>query len=287
MAIGVISTAAYAALYLTLRSVMGSVVANAVALTVTAVANTAANRRVTFGVRRGGRASMLRDQAAGLAALGVALAITTVTANVLAVVAPHAGSSVRARRPRRCERVRDGRPLHPPQGLDRPRRAASHQPHHRTNQQPLVTTISPPTAEPRLTSRPRLLRWLARARGRDATWVLPATVGVLLLAARLYLVNLTVSGYANVYYSAAAWAASQDWSAWFFGSIDPSNFITVDKPPLATMVLGLSIRLFGLSSASILVPQALMGVASVGLLMATVRRTFGAPPAIIAGLVWP
>jgi putative flippase GtrA len=94
VAIGVISTAAYAALYLTLRSVMGSVAANAVALTVTAVANTAANRRVTFGVRRGGRASMLRDQAAGLAALGVALAITTVTADVLAVVAPHAGSSV-------------------------------------------------------------------------------------------------------------------------------------------------------------------------------------------------
>ena len=51
------------------------------------------------------------------------------------------------------------------------------------------------------------------------------------------------------------------------------------------MVLGLSVRLFGLSSASILVPQALMGVASVGLLMATVRRTFGAPASIMAGLV--
>jgi putative flippase GtrA len=94
VAIGVVSTAAYAALYLTLRSVMGSVAANALALTVTAVGNTAANRRVTFGVRGRGRGSMLRDQAAGLLALGVALAITTVAANVLAVVGPHAGSRV-------------------------------------------------------------------------------------------------------------------------------------------------------------------------------------------------
>ena len=69
------------------------------------------------------------------------------------------------------------------------------------------------------------------------------------------------------------------------GSIDPANFITVDKPPLATMVMGLSVRLFGLSSASILLPEALMGVATVGLVMATVRRTFGAPASVIAGLV--
>ena len=148
-----------------------------------------------------------------------------------------------------------------------------------------MTTISPPRAEPRSTRTLGLLRDRARARTGEAAWVLPATAGVLLLAAVLYVVNLTVSGYANVYYSGAAWAASQSWSAWFFGSVDPSNFITVDKPPLATMVMGLSVRLFGLSSASILLPQALMGVATVALLVATVRRTFGSPASIIAGLV--
>jgi 4-amino-4-deoxy-L-arabinose transferase-like glycosyltransferase len=151
-----------------------------------------------------------------------------------------------------------------------------------------MTTIAPPTAEPLaggLTDIhvPGLAR--ARARTRDAAWALPATAGVLVFAAVLYFWNLTVSGYANVYYSATAWAASQSWSAWFFGSIDPANFITVDKPPLATMVMGLSVRLFGLSSASILVPEALMGVATVALLMATVRRTFGPAASIIAGLV--
>ena len=122
-------------------------------------------------------------------------------------------------------------------------------------------------------------------RATALSWSLLAQLGVAGLAAGLYLVNLTVSGFANTYYSAAALAASQSWSAWFFGSIDASNFITVDKPPLATMVMGLSVRLFGLSSWSILVPEALMGVASVVLLMAIVRRTMGAPAAIVAGLV--
>jgi 4-amino-4-deoxy-L-arabinose transferase-like glycosyltransferase len=94
-----------------------------------------------------------------------------------------------------------------------------------------------------------------------------------------------VSGYANIYYAAAGFAASQSWSAWFFGSIDPANFITVDKPPLGTMLIGLSVRLFGLSSWSVLLPQALAGVATVGLLMAAVRRSFGSAEAVIAGLV--
>jgi 4-amino-4-deoxy-L-arabinose transferase-like glycosyltransferase len=105
------------------------------------------------------------------------------------------------------------------------------------------------------------------------------------LAAVLYLLNLTVSGFANTYYSMAAQAASLDWSAWFFGSLDPANFITVDKPPLATMVTGLSVRIFGLSPWSILLPQALAGVATVALLYVIVRRQFGPAAATIAGVV--
>ena len=83
----------------------------------------------------------------------------------------------------------------------------------------------------------------------------------------------------------AAQAASQSWSAWFFGSLDASSFITLDKPPLATMVMGLSVRLFGLSSWSILLPEALMGVAAVVVLFLAVRRSFGAAAATIAGAV--
>ena len=147
--------------------------------------------------------------------------------------------------------------------------------------------LSPRTAnlEPRPAAPGAAFLNRIRSRSRDAVWLLPGTLGVLVLTAVVYLWNLTISGYANTYYAAAALAGSQDWSAWFFGSVDASNFITIDKPPLATMVLGLSVRLFGLSSASILVPQALMGVASVAILMAIVRRTFGKAASLIAGIV--
>jgi len=135
---------------------------------------------------------------------------------------------------------------------------------------------------------PAFLAWLrqvARGRTADPFWARPALAGTALLAAALYLLNLTVSGYANTYYAAAALAASKSWSAWFFGSFDAANFITIDKPPLALWVMGLSVRLFGLSSWSILLPQALAGVATVVLLWLTVRRTFGPAAATIAAVV--
>jgi putative flippase GtrA len=88
VSIGIVSTAAYVVLYGGLRTVLTAVASNAIALFVTAVGNTAANRRLTFGVR--GRASMVRDQVAGLGAFAIALVITTGAVVALAVVAPHA-----------------------------------------------------------------------------------------------------------------------------------------------------------------------------------------------------
>jgi 4-amino-4-deoxy-L-arabinose transferase-like glycosyltransferase len=146
------------------------------------------------------------------------------------------------------------------------------------------------TAIPRTipTWRPRPLTGLrAFAQGwtDEPAWVRVAFVGVIALAALLYLWNLGVSGYANTYYSAAALAAGQSWSAFFFGSFDAANFITVDKPPAAIWLMGLSVRLLGLSSWSVLLPQALAGVATVGILFAAVRRSFGPVAAVVAGVV--
>ena len=95
----------------------------------------------------------------------------------------------------------------------------------------------------------------------------------------------SASGWANSYYSAAVQAATKSWKAFFFGSFDASNAITVDKPPAALWVMGLSARVFGLSSWSILVPEALMGVGTVALVTATVRRWFRPGAALLAGLV--
>jgi 4-amino-4-deoxy-L-arabinose transferase-like glycosyltransferase len=112
-----------------------------------------------------------------------------------------------------------------------------------------------------------------------------AMPGLAALAGVLYLVNLTVSGWANTYYALAAQAASQSWSALFFGSLDASGFITLDKPPLAILPMAIAVKLLGLSSFSILLPEALLGVGTVVVLYLAVRRSFGAPAAFLAGLV--
>jgi 4-amino-4-deoxy-L-arabinose transferase-like glycosyltransferase len=114
-------------------------------------------------------------------------------------------------------------------------------------------------------------------------WERPAFFGLLVATAVLYLVNLGVNGYANAFYSAAVQAGSQSWEAFFYGSSDAGNSITVDKPPAFLWVMELSVRLFGLDSWAILVPEALMGVGTVALLYVIVRRRFSAGAALVAG----
>jgi 4-amino-4-deoxy-L-arabinose transferase-like glycosyltransferase len=97
-------------------------------------------------------------------------------------------------------------------------------------------------------------------------------VGVAALAAVLYLYNLSVNGLGNPYYAAAVKSGSVSWKAFFFGSLDPGSFITVDKPPAAFWVQAISVRLFGYSSWSLLVPEALAGVAAVAVTYHLARR---------------
>ncbi|MGV9478697.1 ArnT family glycosyltransferase [Gordonia aichiensis] len=110
-----------------------------------------------------------------------------------------------------------------------------------------------------------------------------ALTALLAGTAVLYLWNITINGNANTFYAGAAWAGSRNWKAVLFGSVDPSNFITVDKPPLSQWVMGVSGQVFGYSSASMLIPEAAMGVASVALLYATVARISGRTAGLIAG----
>ncbi|MFD5094755.1 ArnT family glycosyltransferase [Amycolatopsis thailandensis] len=125
----------------------------------------------------------------------------------------------------------------------------------------------------------------ARGRPDGPRWVRPSLAALLLATAVLYLWNLGESGWANAFYSAAAQAGSLSWKALFFGSSDAANAITVDKTPAALWVMSLSTRLFGVNAWSILVPQALMGIGSVALLFAAVRRTSGPAAGLLAGAV--
>ncbi|MGW8326808.1 ArnT family glycosyltransferase [Streptomyces sp. NPDC055897] len=126
---------------------------------------------------------------------------------------------------------------------------------------------------------------LWRGRPDDPAWARPALLALLAVTCAAYLWNLSASGYANSFYSAAVQAGSQSWKAFFFGSLDAANAITVDKPPAALWPMALSVRLFGLGSWQILLPQVLMGVGTVAVLYAAVRRRFSPAAGLISGAV--
>ncbi len=124
---------------------------------------------------------------------------------------------------------------------------------------------------------------LVRGRADAAAWERPSLIGLLLGTLVLYVWNLDANGWGNSFYAAAVQAGSEDWTAFFYGSSDAANSITVDKPPASLWVMALSVRLFGLSTWSILLPEVIMGVVTVALVYATVRRHFSAQTALIAG----
>ncbi|MGW2341995.1 ArnT family glycosyltransferase [Streptomyces sp. NPDC001661] len=141
---------------------------------------------------------------------------------------------------------------------------------------------SPPPGAGHGRPKEKFLKRVWRGRPEDPRWARPAFLATLLVIAAAYFWNLSASGYANSFYSAAAQAGSESWKAFFFGSSDAANAITVDKPPAALWPMGLSVRLFGLNSWAILAPQVLMAVATAGVLYGAVRRRFSAAAGLIA-----
>jgi hypothetical protein len=126
---------------------------------------------------------------------------------------------------------------------------------------------------------------VGRPQPSGALWPHLALAALLAGTGVLYLWALGRSGWANTFYSAAVQAGTKSWKAMFFGSSDGANFITIDKPPASLWVMDVSARLFGVNSWSILVPEALEGVAAVGIVYATVRRWFGSGAGLLAGAV--
>lgn len=160
-----------------------------------------------------------------------------------------------------------------------PERAAHHAPDGGSQ---AGTSAGPQTVPGESPARPGLVRRIVRGRPADPCWARPALLALLAVTAALYVWDLSASKYANQFYSAAVQAGSVSWKAFFFGSSDAANAITVDKPPASLWPMELSVRLFGLNSWTILVPEALMGVTTVGVLYATVRRRFGAAAGLLS-----
>ena len=282
-----------------------------------AVANTAANRRLTFGVR--GRDRAVRHQAQGLVVFAIGLALTSgslaalgsrpgrpshgtelavlIAANLAATVLrfllfrawvfPDRRSDERhrdRRRPARRDRRR-------PQSLDAPR--ASRPPNIDAPRTSPAPTAPPERLEDLDDQRhrparrtgaathrhPGPLHRLWRGRPDDPRWARPALLALLLATTVLYLWNLSASGYANSFYSAAVQAGSESWKAFFFGSLGrraTRSPWTSRRPRCGRWrcPYGSSASAPGRSCC----PQVLMGVATAGVLYAAVRRRFRPPP---------
>ncbi|MFD8813691.1 ArnT family glycosyltransferase [Streptomyces sp. NPDC059627] len=138
---------------------------------------------------------------------------------------------------------------------------------------PTATATAPPTAAPE-----------ASLPDKAPRWSLPALIAILILAAVLYSWNLSGSDM-NTFYSGAIWAGTKSWKAWFFGSLDPGNFLTVDKPPFALMVMGLSCRIFGFGTWQMMAPEVVVALATIWILHSTVKRVWGHGAATVAALV--
>ena len=302
--VGVVSTLGYLFLFVAWRPLLGAFAANAVAMAIATLFNTAVHRelsRTTDGQARRGR---LYAVAGGLYL--VSFGLTTLGLVARPMDRPLRASR-RGRGPHGGQCGRCGVPLRRAPGLDLPtQRAGRRRPDGVVPMTDLTPApdaavgvldppipVAAPSSETGRTTPtpwppPPRRGWPARfVRGKesDAAWVRPALLALLAATAVLYIWDLSASGWANSFYSAAVQAGSKSWKAMFFGSSDSSNFITVDKPPAFLWPMDISARIFGLNSWSILVPQALEGVATVGLVYLSVRRWFSAQAALLGGAV--
>ncbi len=138
-----------------------------------------------------------------------------------------------------------------------------------------TSVITAPPADPASGPEPRT----------TARWFRPGFLGVLVLAGLVDLWDVGANGDANAFYAAAVQASTRNPMAWLFAAVDAPGFITVDKPPADNWWMGLGANLFGFSSWSMLIPQAVLGIATVALLVLTVRRWSGPGAALVAGVV--
>lgn len=106
---------------------------------------------------------------------------------------------------------------------------------------------------------------------------------LLALTALINLFDLGRNGWSNTYYSATVRSMTTSWHNFIYASFDPAGVMTVDKPPLALWAQAASAKVLGFNAWGLLIPQALMGVASVALLYDLTRRVWGRRSGLVAG----
>jgi 4-amino-4-deoxy-L-arabinose transferase-like glycosyltransferase len=109
----------------------------------------------------------------------------------------------------------------------------------------------------------------------------PALLAITVLAAVLYVWGINHSQY-HTFYANAVRSMTGSWKAFFYGSFDPGNSITLDKLPGFLWPQAVSARIFGFHPWALILPQVIEGVASLLVLHRLVRRWAGVDAALIA-----
>ncbi|HMD52335.1 MAG TPA: glycosyltransferase family 39 protein [Solirubrobacteraceae bacterium] len=114
-------------------------------------------------------------------------------------------------------------------------------------------------------------------------WEWAAITAITVAAAILRLLHLgEVSP--DPFYDAAVRSMSLSFHNFFFGAFEPSGSVSIDKPPVDLWLQVASVKLFGFSSTTLKLPEALAGTLAVPMLFAAVRRMWSPPAAVAAAL---
>ena len=117
-------------------------------------------------------------------------------------------------------------------------------------------------------------------------WYILALSGIILLSFLLNFYAISQIGYGNAYYAAAVKSMLQSWHNFFYVSYDPAGMVSVDKPPLGLWTQCLFVLAFGYRGWAMLLPQALAGTASCGMLYLLTAKHFGRPAGLLSALVF-
>ncbi len=104
---------------------------------------------------------------------------------------------------------------------------------------------------------------------------------VLACALRLWMIH-DVPG--NVFYDAAVRSMGASWHNFFFGALEPSGTVSIDKPPIDLWLQVATTRVLGFGLIGLHLPEALGGIAACGLLFGALRQPFGYAAALPAAL---
>jgi 4-amino-4-deoxy-L-arabinose transferase-like glycosyltransferase len=121
----------------------------------------------------------------------------------------------------------------------------------------------------------------ARTLARWAGWVALAAITAGAAALRFAHLGQVIG---DPFYDGAVRSMGLSWHNFFFGAVEPSGAVAIDKPPVDLWLQVASVKLLGFGSAALKTPEALAGALAVPLLYAAVAPVFGVRAGLVSAL---